>query len=869
MKKFAILFAILVASCYSAFSQDTLYIYRSGMVITKRAISEIDSISFYKNYNIPKPETVTDIDGNVYHTVTIGTQKWLVENLKTTKYRNGDVIGTTSSLYMDLTNAVTPKYQWAYNGSESNVAINGRLYTWHTVMDSRCIAPVGWHVASDAEWTTLQNYLIANGYNYDKTLVDNKIAKSVCSNTSWNNSSVNAGAVGNNVSQNNSSGLTIYPSGYRGFDGYYYLLGDGCDIWTTTEASTTTATIRFMGYQSSSLNPTNSNKNYGFSVRCVKDAAVTLAVLTTVSASSVIDTVAISGGNISSNGGAPIIARGVCWSTSSNPTILGNKTTDSTGIGSFTSKLKGLTPNTTYYVRAYATNSFGTAYGNEQSFKTYSKGSQIVTDIDGNVYHTVTLGDQTWMVENLRTTKLLNGIQLSSISDGFQWSSTVNSLSYCWYGNDSIGNKNTYGALYNWYTVNTRKLAPAGWHIPTKDEINTLSAYLGGNLSAGSKLKESGNTHWSSANTDATNTTGFTALPGGYRSGTTGDYHYLGTLGVFWSSSDSLLNAGRYIMTNTGSEMNYSVDNKMNGFSVRCIKDVALAVLTTKSATAITDSTAILGGNISSNGGGAIIARGICWSTSAGPTISGNKTSDSTGIGSFTSKLKGLTPNTTYYVRAYATNSLGTAYGNEFSFKTTVTTVSDIDGNIYHTVTIGTQTWMVENLKTTHYRNGNQIDNITDGNSWINYSNGAYCWYNNDINFKNVYGALYNGFAVTDARNIAPVGWHVATYDEWTTLATYLGGLSLAGAKMKESGTTHWISPNTDATNTSGFTALPGGQRYISGIFVNLGLYGYYWNNTPVDYSDSKTSVFFYNNANYGQSACSNYYGSSVRCIKD
>ena len=823
----------------------------------------------------------TDIDGNVYHSVTIGTQTWMVENLKTTKYSNGDVIGTSTSINMDLSNAITPKYQWAYNGDETNVPNYGRLYTWYVVNDSRNIAPVGWHVATDAEWVTLQSYMIANGYNYDKTTVENKIAKSLCSTTLWNNTSNITGNIGCNIAQNNASGLTFYPAGYRGFDGYYYLQGDGCDFWTTTEASSTTATIRFMGYQSSSLNTTSSNKNYGFSVRCVKDVIATLPVLTTQVPSNITDTIAVSGGNISSNGGAVIIARGVCWSTSTNPTISGSKTTDSTGVGSFTSKLKGLISNTTYYVRAYATNSAGTSYGNEQSFKTYSKGSEIVTDIDGNVYHTVIIGDQTWMVENLRTTKLFNGLNVPRIQDGSIWSSQ-SAYAYCWYGNDSIGNKNTFGALYNWNAVSTRKLAPVGWHIPSKEEINTLTSYLGGNLTAGSKLKESGNTHWSSSNTDATNSTGFTALPGGYRSGTTGDYHYMGSLGVFWSSSDSLGNGGRYILSNTSTEMNYSVDNKMNGFSVRCIKDVVLPVLTTKSATAITDTTSVSGGNISSNGGATIISRGICWSTITNPTISGNKTSDSTGIGSFTSKLKGLIPNTTYYVRAYATNSLGTAYGNEVSIKTLSPTVSDIDGNIYHTVVIGTQTWIVENLKTTRYNNGDSIGTTIPATKDISIeTTPKYQWaYAGNESNVATYGRLYSWYAATDSRKIAPKGWHVATDMEWTTVENFIKNSGNTAKALCANNT--WgasavvgsIGNDLLKNNVLGFNGLPSGYR-------NTSYFAYIkddsWGGTALWWSASDDSLtnnawfrfIDYGGTTLGRNGLSKSCGMAIRCIKD
>jgi len=197
-------------------------------------------------------------------------------------------------------------------------------------------------------------------------------------------------------------------------------------------------------------------------------------------------------------------------------------------------------------------------------------------------------------------------------------------------------------------------------------------------------------------------------------------------------------------------------------------------------------------------------------------------------------------------------------------------TVTDVDGTLYHTVKIGTQTWMVENLKVTHYRNGDAIANVTDNTAWVYLSSGAYCWYNNDIANKSIYGAMYNGYTISDSRNIAPKGWHVATLEEWTTLMTYLGGETLAGATMKEAGTTHWLSPNTGATNTSGFTALPGGLRQKdSGDFFNMGYNAFFWNNTQTDSYSTKQSVLFNDRTNYGLSVCSNNYGISVRCIKD
>lgn len=171
---------------------------------------------------------------------------------------------------------------------------------------------------------------------------------------------------------------------------------------------------------------------------------------------------------------------------------------------------------------------------------------------------------------------------------------------------------------------------------------------------------------------------------------------------------------------------------------------VSLPEITTTSISIITENSAQSGGNITVDGGATITARGVCWSTSQNPTITNSHTSDNSGPGSFTSSLTGLIQNTTYYVRAYATNSAGTAYGNEISF-TTKGPVTDIDGNVYYTVTIGSQVWMAENLKTTKHNDGTAIPLVTDPTQWGNLTTPGYCWNNNDeTTYKNTYGALYN-----------------------------------------------------------------------------------------------------------------------------
>lgn len=191
----------------------------------------------------------------------------------------------------------------------------------------------------------------------------------------------------------------------------------------------------------------------------------------------------------------------------------------------------------------------------------------------------------------------------------------------------------------------------------------------------------------------------------------------------------------------------------------------------------------------------------------------------------------------------------------------------DIDGNGYRTVRIGDQEWMAENLRVTHYRNGEIIPNVIDEITWASLSTGAYCYYNNDtILNKTIFGALYNWFAVNDSRNLCPIGWHIPSNAEFSTMITYLGGSTIAGGKMRTA--TYWNSPNAGATNSSGFSFVPGG--YQGGGFYNLGMTGCCWSSTASSPTDTGYIFTAWVNAACGL-GLSNYMttGLSVRCIRD
>ncbi len=197
------------------------------------------------------------------------------------------------------------------------------------------------------------------------------------------------------------------------------------------------------------------------------------------------------------------------------------------------------------------------------------------------------------------------------------------------------------------------------------------------------------------------------------------------------------------------------------------------------------------------------------------------------------------------------------------SVKFAATPLTDFDGNIYHTVTIGTQTWMIENLRTTHYNDGNLIPNVTTG--WGNLINGAYCDYNNSATYGDKYGHLYNWYAVNSGK-LAPKGWHIPTYDEWNTLINYLGGYTIAGGKLKS--LTYWTSPNTGASNSTGFSSLPGGLNGPSG-FLHASSYGHWWSSSVYSSSMSWLIYMSYNNTQCLGNMVERYSGLSVRCLKN
>jgi len=304
---------------------------------------------------------------------------------------------------------------------------------------------------------------------------------------------------------------------------------------------------------------------------------------------------------------------------------------------------------------------------------------------------------------------------------------------------------------------------------------------------------------------------------------------------------------------------------------------ICIPTVTTSSVSLLSDTGATTGGDVTA--GVSVTARGVAYGTSSNPTLSNNSIINGTGTGVFTSVLTGLSASTLYYVRAYATNSVGTAYGNQVSFTTLsaactgTPTVTDVDNNTYSTVPIGTQCWTQSNLKVSKYRNGNNIPTGLTNSAWSVTTSGAYAIYNNDPVNDGLYGKLYNHYAVTDSRGICPTGWHVPSDAEWTTLENHLGGSNVAGGALKSTVMQPtlwgWNLPNTGATNSSGFTALPAGLLSYMGNFGYKGNYGYWWSSSVS--SGSNAWLLYLNSNDISTYRASNYrsYGLSVRCLKD
>jgi uncharacterized protein (TIGR02145 family) len=413
---------------------------------------------------------------------------------------------------------------------------------------------------------------------------------------------------------------------------------------------------------------------------------------------------------------------------------------------------------------------------------------KIVEDIDGNIYNTVTLGSQEWMVENLKTTHYADGTPILHLDSSVTWCADT-SGAYCEYDNSTGVYKNPYGYFYNWYAINSSYgLAPTGWRVPSDTDIQTMINFCGGDLLADKALREVGYTHWESGHSfePGTDLYGFKGVGSGSRQYDTGNFLYIKVDLTLWTSTQNL--PGTYVWIRLISPDQESIQrlqtNPRTGLSVRCMRD----------------------------------------------TQSGSSSLN------FLNKLK--------------------LSGSQF--------VYDIDKNQYTYVTIGTQQWMVQNLRTTKYADGTPVLKLESSAAWVVDTSGAYCEYDNSTSiYMNTYGYLYNGYAINSSHGLAPIGWRIPTHSDASLLSVFLGGEASAGGKLKEVGLTHWSFPNTGATDDYGFKGLPAGVRTDSGIYSQLGSTTNIWDGSTNDFQlhSALTSMIIYTH--------NSSYGFSVRCMRD
>ena len=840
----------------------------------------------------------------------------------------------------------------------------------------RGICPEGWHVPSLDEWNILLDYLKAHGDIYgcggDSTLT----AKALASTTGWSEYSSDC-AIGNNPESNNASGFTAYPG--TNYD--EIRVWTSTSYYHNTSTNPSYAFYLDMSNSSSSPRIENCQKSYGNSVRCVRDTTGLRVPSLTATVDNVTQETASVLSAVTADGGAEITERGICWSTDTLPTIDNYRMVDTTGenigLGDYISQITTLTPSLTYHVRAYAINFEGVGYSEDVTFTTPSpsnlcEGTPTVTDHEGNVYNTVKIGYQCWTRENMRCTTLPDGtpIGLGGNLDGTASGKQAHDTLKLYYNDlQATVPLEQRGYYYNWYaamdTVSStgpviasfekrRGICPEGWHVPSYTELDTLenymsrqseyqcretsgsSKYIAKALASkyGWKAYSSTDSCYVGVNPENNNASGMSMVPAGYWTWSRPSYIDDKTeIAYFWSSSiyhnSQGVNEGyvseyelHYDRNSCGMSGYSMMSNRNAGMPVRCLRDTTGLYVPTVNAhvDTVTSSTVTISGAVTAGGGETVTAFGLCYSPDTVPTINDPKVVLGSGLESFTGQIVGLVPNTTYYVRAYATNYEGTGYTDLMVITTPAPegacpgtpTVTDHEGNVYNTVQIGDQCWMRENMRCVTTPNHPDVNLMTTCSGWScmsNYEPHVYSAFNfssctADPSMLNSYGYFYNWPAAMDTttsdyifasfenhRGICPEGWHIPSMTEWKALGAYVSSQEdyrcnnnsnyIARALCDQSS---WESysgsccPGQDLTqnNATGFTAVATGYvGYSSGPrYYSQGYTAQFWSSSV--YVSSPQAYPYYTalgnqNASFltDDRHTSPETASSVRCIKD
>ncbi len=598
---------------------------------------------------------------------------------------------------------------------------------------------------------------------------------------------------------------------------------------------------------------------------CKKEEKTLPPKVLTSSVDNILNTSARVGGKVSEDGGSEITERGYYWDTITNPETKGLKVQMGTGVGVFYDTLKGLKSGKKYFVKAFAKNNVGTAYGEKTFFttqihlptvttsqvtqRTSSSATVGGTVIDDGGFE-VTARGVYWGVH---PNPAITGIKVEIDKGKGAFSTNLTELartSEYYYVAFATNIKGTsYGDEINF---RTEPVAPILKTIPAKD-ITTHTALVGGEITSngGATVTERG-IYWG-ANPNTI---------------TTGTKLVIGPDGTFASTLSNLTPGSTYyytvyavnsIGTSYGTEMKFTLLGKNPSAK-------------TLAVTNLSRETAILNGVVSANSLNTTVRFEYGLTTAYGSVINYNTpvTQDNDTI---RVNITGLTSNTIYHYRIIAENELGTVYGRDTSFRTVLTgktgTVTDRDGNTYNTLGIGYQEWTTTNLRTTKYSDGTPIPRVMADTSWAKLITPAYCWYNKDsANHATPYGALYNWYVVETGK-LCPTGWKVPSKEDFEKLINFIGDASIAGKILKETGSTHWNTSGLNGSDDYGFKALPGGSRLDDGSFDYKGVEGNFWNSNNYSTRTASYLQLLYNYNMALQGYIYKKYGLSVRCIKE
>jgi uncharacterized protein (TIGR02145 family) len=785
--------------------------------------------------------TITDSrDGNTYNTINIGQQCWMAENLKYLP----QVTGPNNQW-----NSTSPRYAVygyvAVNNSVTDAMLLGNyqnygtLYNWSAAITA---CPDGWHLPNRNEWDVLIDYL-SSDFNISNENIPTGASYALRSCRSNNsvlgcNCLVNTQpywySTGISNTGTNLFGFSALPNGQRFNYGNTNNLGTNAKFWTNDVATTDNSFSINMTYSRGDVMEESLLKVSGLAVRCVKDFDP-LALLPSVETIAFFNQTANSvevEADVINDGGAVVITKGFVYSFTSEPTIESNlgMIESGSGTGNFTSVIRGLVENSNYFIRAFATNSTGTSYGNELNFTTIEfENCGLISDVrDGTIYKTIKIGTQCWMAENLKYLPEVTGpssqwnIPAPRYSV-YDYTSSANNVSNA----KSLETYNSYGVLYNWYAA--QDACPAGWQLPDSinwkvliHEIETEYAIFNQNTTDGisNMLKSCRQTDsplqcgcsvvnhpvWNNSNNTifGIDLFGFSALTGGRRIyyNEWEDFNAIGGRCYFWSANelDSIEAITKCLYSTTGNLFEFE-EKKTNGFSIRCVKSFEvgdeLPNVISLPATDITNSSATVGGELLEYGEFSVAYTGVIIGESENITLENNLFylyNDFCNAESFSFNQNGLESGKTYYYEAFAITTVGVFYGELLSFVTGVMPdcgqlVDNRDGESYNTILIGEQCWMAENLRYLPEVTGpdNEIDNSEPQYSVYNYLSLDNSVENAKLmpNFHN-HGVLYNwqsvtlnGIASSDTtpylQGVCPTGWHIPNHSEWKDLEMTLG----------------------------------------------------------------------------------------------